>query len=310
MGEENAPSACNLFNYANWDKFATDAKVVWDKFATDALLGTKNHGIEVRLRQQYLKGAPSIDARDYGEAQPELDLAFGSEGGGGNVGYGYDTLFGSVHPRTLAQLSPIYVNMQIYALRLFALRYAVKLQTSCAFVVFRILLPFFLGRNDGRVEIYPDDLSCKTGAPNKDFAVACQLLSYLVHMPRHVAYALLLLCCDVLEMTTVMRRWNVFSFSSGVGGGDSDVGAAPGGGGGVLVNAQHAAYVNRYMRRLLYGFLCMHWLLRSYDTSRMGFLIAFGEFNENYCSGEDPPREAHLCYKYRQEQRRNEMSRL
>ena len=56
------------------------------------------------------------------------------------------------------------------------------------------------------------------------------------------------------------------------------------------------------IRRFGYGLVFLHIMLRGWSTLRDSFQIMFGEFNQNYCKGED--REESYCYKYNQENKK------
>merc|ERR1719247_1672419 len=112
-----------------------NVNVVWGKFFTDALIGldwNENGTTDYdcgratpELREQYIRGAPSVLSEDYEKEERS-------------------TPFGHVSAATLAMLSPLYVNIQSYALKNFALRTAAKWQTVAFFFMFRIVLPFFV----------------------------------------------------------------------------------------------------------------------------------------------------------------------
>lgn len=112
-------------NFGSGNKSSSTANVVWGKFFTDATIGLDWNSFDFRskddeelklkalpaeyrrgrvvpqLRQQYICGAPSVLAEDY------EDL---------------DTQFGEISAQALAQLAPLYVNLQSYALKNFATR--------------------------------------------------------------------------------------------------------------------------------------------------------------------------------------------
>jgi hypothetical protein len=262
--------------------------VVFTKFFTDAMIGLDWNEVEVdsssemsrgravpQLREQYVRGAPSIVAEDYEDRQ---------------------TPFGLITAHMMAQLTPLYVNLQSYALKNFAMRSAAKLQTSVFFVMFRIVLPFFILRSpygrydetsdpkdmDGRGRIFVTPRRCRT--EDKDMDTACPVNAFIEHSFKQTMFALALVFVDVTEIVTIMRAW------TGKGRGNA---AHP-----VMLEA-HGRFMNNICARFGYGFVILHIIIRGWTTLRDCFQIVFGEFNENYCKGED--REASYCYKYNRE---------
>lgn len=266
--------------------------LVWGKFFTDALIGldwNENGTTDYdcgratpQLREQFIRGAPSVLSEDY-----EKDEA--------------DTPFGHVSAATLAMLSPLYVNIQSYALKNFALRTAAKLQTVAFFFMFRIVLPFFvLSASDddaettiteekkGRGRIFVTPRRCRTDSA--DANVACPVEAFIEHNFKQTLFVFALVFVDVSEIFSVMRAWN--------GVGNAFNRAHP------MILKAHARFLNNICARFGYGFIAVHIAIRAWSTLRDCFQIVFGEFNECYCKGED--REASYCYKYNQENKNKE----
>ena len=245
--------------------------IIWTKFYSDYILGTENitNGqVSPALKEQYIRGAPSIDEADY-----ELDKS--------DNDHVHNTPFGLVHKRTLAQLAPVYVKIQTFTLKLFAMRHAIKLQTGFIFVMFRIVLPFFVVVGTDQ-RLYHDPRSCRSGDGNEEKAVACYNISYLKHETKYILFTILVVLCDIFEIVGTMQRWNQRSKN--------------GKNASCVVLDQHREFLNNYMSRFLYTAFCVHYGIIAWYNTWVGYNFAFAEFNEQYCTGED--RERRFCYRW------------
>lgn len=259
-------------------QWATD-NVVYSKFFTDATIGTRREQdpvIEPGMSRQYIRYAPSIDADDYQGA-----AATATDGDGSSGQRGYATALGFVSIRTVAQLSPIIVNWQSYVLKMFATRVASKVGITFAFIMLRIILPFFFRTKNSDEDggrIFGEPLSCRPGEADLD--QGCMNVLFLSHTRRQFLFTLFLIFCDTVETRETMLAWRGFEKQGGV----------------LVPHKSHLQWLQRYMGRYGYKALFLHFAMRSTDVTRGIFNVAFGRLNENYCAGED--REAHLCYKY------------
>lgn len=132
----------------------------------------------------------------------------------------------------------------------------------------------------GRIIIVPR--RCNTDS--RDLDIACPIEAFIEHVPKQTAFALALVLVDVGEIVAIMRAW--------LGRGKHNA-VYP-----VMLQA-HARFLNNVLGRYGYRLIFVHFMLRGAATLRDCFQMIFGEFNENYCKGED--REASYCYKYNQQ---------
>ena len=145
------------------------------------------------------------------------------------------------------------------------------------------------GKKNASNRIFHDWLSCKQGEQEKDPAVACYNVTYIVHTMKYTLFTFVIVFCDVIEIINTMRKWNT--------SGAYNMNA--------VVLKQHRELLNNYMGRFLYRLLMAHWGVRAFVTCQEGFLFAFGEFNERYCEGAE--REETLCYAWNQENKRRRL---
>ena len=249
---------------------------VYAKYFTDYTLGVQNRGFVPRLREQLIHDPPSVDEADYILTEKENEVSLNSH---------YATPLGEVHARTIAQLTPLIVNLQSHVIKNFAMRVAAKLGVSAVFVMVRLILPFFIA-SPANNRVIVDQLSCVTGEKETDLSVACFTVSYITHETRFILYTFFVLVCDLAEAITTMRRLNAGA------GNDKHAHMA------AVVNDAHARWIDNYMTRFMYTAFAIHIGLRGWDVVRSGFNVAFGVFNEKFCSGDPASRPAHLCYKY------------
>ena len=156
---------------------------------------------------------------------------------------------------------------------------------SLSFVIVRILFPYIITTQDQIVYTSGTCRNMEEEGPE----TACPSMVLLTIKQSFVLYTLFLIVCDVMEVWRVMIVWNAAAASGRAAGGQ------------VVLN-QHKKFVAEFMKRLLYGAILVAWYMKSYDSLKMAFNLAFSEFNDTYCSG--PGREPHLCYKYNQEKKK------
>ena len=180
-----------------------------------------------------------------------------------------------------------------------------KFATSFAFVAMRIVFPFVLDAHHPKQRVYIDYTTCKACSDGDDAGddtndsgerkecsmdVMCFGVGHIVHKWRWILYTLFILFCDCAETVSTMLRMNARSDG------------AKGTSAAILASESHKKWLDCYLSRFAYSALALHFALRGWDVMRNGVYTAIGEFNEEYCAG--PDREAHLCYRYNQTQKK------